>query len=861
MYDSDPGLSSDLEWLILSGQVSQQALAKALVDVYFSPIYRLALAVLGEPIAARLAAQETFTSLLLNLHTYSNQTGVKCWLYGFAMDAIQLQARRLKSRGVIVTLLPKRKRPSLPGDQATRNETQAAIWQAFDSLDETQRIPVFLFYVQGWPVPEIASLMHSRDYMNNTSNARLSFLGALQGVGQDLEVKDLDLLLADSLQRRWPLQEIPDSNAKTTIAEILREVERRTSSRRTVISFKEVLLVSAAVLIAIGLIWRSNMAQPAPTSTIAAEGTRPAATPTHPTAIASYPTGGPTGLPFVVHIPTRTPTPSPTPQGVFYYVQPGDTVASIAARMGISVNDLIDWNRLSPGTILQPGLALVDPRGLTPSLNETFTPIPPSTPIPLRSPPSSADVSQYLQDMLEMKFWKSVWFDAQLVYYGPPGYLGPKQVYRLQAWFSEDQFLLVGGPPQRKPDEVLLSDKYHGIYIARPAEGKLWFSEMIDYTNLFKTPIMNAFAMLLFADSLRLYDPQGYQYQSQGNELIKGKVIAVFDQTDLYGNQNLRLWLDPRGGFILRQQHFTNTSPKSLLVDSQITSIAYNVDFPVQLFDPQIPWRGGFAADYTGRPEPARPTLNVTPTPGYKQPITKFPPPENFDASHSPLTFQFPPEFNHFSAFDEDQRYAYPDLSTDLFADGYFLGEVQMSDPFNMICARSPDGQRIAFTNVPTIPFSPLAPLHWFSLSDTSRVVSLPGDFLVNEFAFAPDSRHLAFFGSNAHADRKLYLLDTDTGTTIPLLDLSDSLYGTSLVWSPDGKYLVFLNLYDSGNQYRPQVFVLRIENWQVIDRYQFDLGAPDMQASLPFPSSWMGKFPVAMGGLEACSQAPKGNQ
>jgi DNA-directed RNA polymerase specialized sigma24 family protein len=859
MPDPEPDLSSDLEWLVQGGQIGQQALAKALAEKYLAPLSRLALAVLGEPAAVHLATQETFTSVLLNLHTYSNQAGVENWLYGFAIDAIRRQARRLKTRELLTALFPKHSRRSHRDEPIPVDETHTAVWVAYDTLDEKQRIPVFLQYVQGWSIPEIAHLMLSRDYMQNASNARLSFLGALKGVGQNLEAKDRDELLASSLQARWPPQEMPDTDLEVFTAEILDQVNRRNTSRRTAISLKEILLVGAAILVAIGLIWRSNTAQPAPTPTMVAEESQPAGTPVPATAIASLSTAGPTGVPFVVHIPTRTPTSSPTPQGVFYYVQPGDTLLAIANRMGITIDELLRFNRLAPPAILKPGLALVNPRGLTPSLNETFTPVPPITPTPLRSPPRSADINQYLQDILEMKFWKSVWFDAQLVYYSPPGYIGPKQVYRLQAWFGEDRFLLVGGPPQGQPNDVLLFDPGE-IYTAKRGVNWTWYSPMIDGTNLFNTPIMNAFALLFFADPLRIYTIQNFDFQSLGNELIKGKVIAVVDQTDLYGDRNLRLWLDPRNGFILRQQHFTNTSPKSLLVDSRITSIVYNVDFPVDLFDPQIPWRGGFAADYTGRPEPARPTPDATPTPGYDQQIPKFNRPENYDASHSALTFEFPPEFNHFRPGDENQRYAYPDLSAELFADGYFLGEVQMSDPFNMICERSPDGRRIAFTNVSTIPFTPLTPLHWFTLSDLSRVVSLPGDFLVYEFAFAPDSRHLAFFGSKAQADRKLYLLDTDTGTTILLLDLSDSLFGTSLVWSPDGKYLVFLNLPVTGNQARPLVFVLRIENWQVTDRYQFDFGAPDMQASLPFPSSWMGKFPVAMGGLEACAQAPKGN-
>ena len=64
MVDQDPGLSSDLEWLLQSGQVSQEELLTALAGQYLLSIYRLALAVLDDPAAARLAARETFSRVL-----------------------------------------------------------------------------------------------------------------------------------------------------------------------------------------------------------------------------------------------------------------------------------------------------------------------------------------------------------------------------------------------------------------------------------------------------------------------------------------------------------------------------------------------------------------------------------------------------------------------------------------------------------------------------------------------------------------------------------------------------------------------------------------------------------------------------
>ena len=350
MVDQDPGLSSDLEWLLQSGQVSQEELLTALAGQYLLPIYRLALAVLDDPAAARLAARETFSRVLLNLYRYSSQIGVERWLYGLALDAIQQQVSRLKTRRMLAALVPRHSGTPHPDRPAAANEAEAEVWRAFDALDEMQRIPVFLFYVQGWQAPQIASLMQSRQYMAGASNAQLIFLGNLKGVGQEQEAGDLHAQLASSLQARW---RTPDSDLAGVTGEILDQAQRRSTTRRTVISFKEILLVGATILLAVGLIWRSNIAQPEPSPTIAAEEKQPIATPLPGTAGESLSTPEPTGAPLGISIPTAVPTSTPTPQGVLYYVQPGDTLIAIAAQMGIPADELYRFNRLASGNSSQ----------------------------------------------------------------------------------------------------------------------------------------------------------------------------------------------------------------------------------------------------------------------------------------------------------------------------------------------------------------------------------------------------------------------------------------------------------------------------------------------------------------------------
>lgn len=54
----------------------------------------------------------------------------------------------------------------------------------------------------------------------------------------------------------------------------------------------------------------------------------------------------------------RTPTPTPTPDGPTYTVQPGDTLAGIAARFNVDLNALMRLNGITDPTRIYPGMTL-----------------------------------------------------------------------------------------------------------------------------------------------------------------------------------------------------------------------------------------------------------------------------------------------------------------------------------------------------------------------------------------------------------------------------------------------------------------------------------------------------------------------
>ncbi len=94
----------------------------------------------------------------------------------------------------------------------------------------------------------------------------------------------------------------------------------------------------------------------------------PTVTPTlvpTPTSLPVLPVVTPTPAP--ANLSSMTPTPTapaaqPTGEGTTYVVQPGDTLYTIAVRFGVSLQALIEANRIEDPNQLQAGQVLVIPR-------------------------------------------------------------------------------------------------------------------------------------------------------------------------------------------------------------------------------------------------------------------------------------------------------------------------------------------------------------------------------------------------------------------------------------------------------------------------------------------------------------------
>ncbi|HEX7975032.1 MAG TPA: hypothetical protein VF498_11540, partial [Anaerolineales bacterium] len=424
-------------------------------------------------------------------------------------------------------------------------------------------------------------------------------------------------------------------------------------------------------------------------------------------------------------------------------------------------------------------------------------------------------------------------------------------------------WLLLSGPAQGEPDLVLLSVGSTD-YLAQPVDGwalyhRVALSSQMIFDVLQQRLIPLGGLWLSQGIGAGISGPtflgSTYRVGEPFDEPVGERLALRVDQIDpATGRVIAHLWLDPITGAILRRQQFGGRDGVTLLWEYALTGIAYNQGFPAELFDPRIPWQGGYAQDYTGRPVDSDQQGSFTPVrPTERMLYIPIRPPAGFDPSHSRLTFQFAQDFSLPPAL---LPFGFPPLRgspamypAEIFADSYYLGEVEFIDPWTALCARSADGLRIAYSSAQLEPGQKGSVLAWFSLKDLSKVRRISFEGILRSFSISPDGRRLAAFSFN-QSSGVLSGVDLATGKTSHLLSVEDA---ASLVWSPDGQYLAMVA---TGADLHSELVVIRADSGQIVQRSPYDGSAAIPAASLV--ARWRVDFPVKMGDLEACAAAPR---
>jgi RNA polymerase sigma-70 factor (ECF subfamily) len=144
---------------------------RVLFERYGAMVYRRCVAILKSDDAARDAVQEVFLRVIERRHQFRGESAPSTWLYAVAtLHCLQLLRDQAGRRAKLATLDP------TPAVVDPGPEEYLALVELLDSEPEEVRLMVYLHYVDGMTMDEIATTV---GYSRKTVSRRVqSFLAA-----------------------------------------------------------------------------------------------------------------------------------------------------------------------------------------------------------------------------------------------------------------------------------------------------------------------------------------------------------------------------------------------------------------------------------------------------------------------------------------------------------------------------------------------------------------------------------------------------------------------------------------------------------------------------------------------------------
>ena len=233
--DARSVLSSKNEEMLRRGEASRDQAAAYLVQEYYAPLYRLAVAMLDDADAGVFTAVETLVHLVMRSNQFHGETSVQEWVFRMGLDQCRSEYRRLKRLRWWKSAIPFTRKPVDFGISTPETYMDAELWLAFDKTDEPDRSVGILHYVLGWEFGEIGAVLNLSEV--ETARAlkalRRRFQAVLEpfALGEDALLPDpFDERLRDSFQRRWPAINPSETDIGEIRAIVMQQVGHRSQS-------------------------------------------------------------------------------------------------------------------------------------------------------------------------------------------------------------------------------------------------------------------------------------------------------------------------------------------------------------------------------------------------------------------------------------------------------------------------------------------------------------------------------------------------------------------------------------------------------------------------------------------------------
>ncbi len=450
------------------------------------------------------------------------------------------------------------------------------------------------------------------------------------------------------------------------------------------------------------------------------------------------------------------------------------------------------------------------------------------------------------------QLWSTLWVDLIVTFHGPAGYVGPSYSERHQLWIDQEMGgLLVSGPTEGFPnyiEKIFLSPRspssQTGLFGAasylKLGSQYPWFS--IKSETAFQFPyaanyLLNTINQELFKNfSISTIDKA---IQAERNTII-------VELTSEEGVLLARLWLETESGIVLREQYFDPHSSGKIIIESTVSKIDFDHPRPTMWKRPKDSTFVLSRHHQEGTNQPA-----ISGPDKANQPMLGIPfrtAPANFDPSESRLSLFKADRMD----YDNEGLGIYH-----LFADNFFLGDIELINPLQMICDRSPDGLQIIFSDERIFPPDSTRNIYLIDLKDLNLVsYRIPSTNIIR-LSFSPDNRTVAVVGYDGLSGQdRFYLIDTST-RKYDLLPIHSGF--VSVAWSPDGKQIAVIDqsIFTIDANRRTTVHVYNVQNGDLIDKLTIN-GILQEGTNIETPLvGWRAKFQIPLQDLSYCITPP----
>ena len=827
MLANNADISETLEWMLQSRQVGEEILIETLIHEQYTNVYRFILSIAGpqERSSAQQLAEQTILAAVTDPSAYDMHFGVQVWLFKIATQVT-------RSCRVVPYI---RKVSKFNGfDNVSGNQYQQ-IYDWLDGLTFEMRISLTLKHLFGLTTPQIAQVIGVQE-----GRAEALFIESSKfWLDREAQAGRLDLFLAVAPGGRWPIEELDEIEEQQLSRRMLGILKERDRRKGHLVMLSELCLAIFIIMFVAGMDRFVNSLSPTPTVEVI-----------HQTRMVNQivyisPTPGP--------VPTATPFPE---KAILYQAEAGETLEQVANKISFDAHILSALNNIPLDLPLEADriimIGISESRVLTAS-----DPTPGATPRPVQSPleelnMSSSDQEIYERIMGAKKYWRTLWADALVIRYGPPGYLGNPEFRRQQVWVEQPYFNYALDGENGSKVEFIYSSIGGLENLLNISTGDL-------VTNLGSQELNYRPGLLEMIFSHDFSENAPGKAELLALDVIAGRKVLVLDwyadrislrggagdlqQSPVYLG---RYWVDTQLGTILRAQKFSGRPSNHLSEEIVVSKISFDIPIPRRLYDTSQPLQTYFSKDHKGSfvESPIETPGDLGISPLDQEVLEYLNPPAGFEINKSYLEIYW----TNLSRFNPDQV-----TSVDIFGDGFYLGNVEFGEPDQLQCTRSPDGLWLAFSGWSDEMEGGFTPLGWFNLSQLpDRKVFNPG-IIPGEFSFSPDNQQLAVYGCERDGGQAcgIYLIDVHSGAS-RLLRLVEQ--GAAMVWSPDGLAIAIQGSFRKNGKWRQLIFDTN-SGTEIYDG-PFDWEGMSMANNSPV-HDWGVQYPPRKGGLEICTLPP----